>query len=150
MNEELQSSNEELETSNEELRQRTLEVHDMNLFLETVLSAIGLAVAAIDGEQRVQVWNSQARELWGLTLQETLGKHLLSLDIGLPVERLKAPLRACLTGASAREESVLEATNRRGKQFECRVTCLPRGSGDNGLSAGVIIMMEPSDNQRQT
>jgi two-component system CheB/CheR fusion protein len=114
MNEELQSSNEELETSNEELRQRALEVHDMNLFLETVLSAIGLAVAAIDGEQRVQVWNSQARELWGLTLQETLGKHLLSLDIGLPVERLKAPLRACLTGASAREESVLEATNRRG------------------------------------
>ncbi len=85
MNEELQTSNEEIETSNEQLRQRTLEVHDTNAFLERVLTAIGLAVVVLDARQRVLVWNRQARELWGLTADETVGQPLLSLDIGLRI-----------------------------------------------------------------
>jgi two-component system CheB/CheR fusion protein len=150
MNEELQSSNEEIETSNEQLRQRTLEVHDTNAFLERVLTAIGLAVVVLDARERVLVWNRQARELWGLTADETVGQPLLSLDIGLPVEQLKASLRACLSGESVREVTVLEATNRRGKAFQCNVTCLPAqangaGAGASGAGgAGVIIVMEPA------
>ena len=66
MNEELESSNEELETTNEELRSRTQEVNDVNSFVETLLSTIGLAVAVLDLSQRVRIWNSEARELWGL------------------------------------------------------------------------------------
>jgi two-component system, chemotaxis family, CheB/CheR fusion protein len=144
MNEELQSSNEELETMNEELRHRTQEVNDINDFLKTILSTIGLAVAVLDGNQRVQIWNGSARDLWGVTPEEAEDQHLLSLDIGLPVEKLKEQLRAMISGESTREEVVLEATNRRGKAFQCRVTMLPIG-GNDGRAAGVIMMMEDAD-----
>jgi two-component system CheB/CheR fusion protein len=144
MNEELQSSNEELETMNEELRHRTSELNDMNLFLETILTTMGIAVIVIDRHQRVQVWNSQARELWGLTPEETEDQHLMSLDIGLPVEQIRRELRATLAGESAREEITVPATNRRGRQFQCRVTLLPLGRDGQGI-AGTILMMEPVD-----
>lgn len=143
MNEELQSSNEELETMNEELRHRTLELNDLNTFLETILTTIGLAVAVLDRRQHVQIWNGQARELWGLAAPETEDQHLLSLDIGLPVDQLKQPLQGVLAGKSTREELVLEATNRRGRAFQCRVVCLPLGSPSNGEVSGAIVMMEP-------
>ena len=141
MNEELQSSNEELETMNEELRHRTQEVNDVNSFLETILSTIGLAVAVLDRNQRVQIWNGKARELWGVTPEEAEDEHLLSLDIGLPLDQLRAQIRDTLGGQSAREEVVLDATNRRGKPFQCRVTFLPLG-GTDGNTSGVIMMME--------
>jgi two-component system CheB/CheR fusion protein len=90
----------------------------------------------------VQIWNGQARELWGLTADEVEERHLQGLDFGLPVEKLKRQLHACLMGESQREEVVLDATNRRGTRFRCRVTCLPLdGSGDGAIS-GVIMMME--------
>ena len=143
MNEELQSSNEELETMNDELRHRTLELNDINAFLETILTTIGLAVTVLDRQQQVQLWNDQAHELWGLTPQEAEDQHLMSLDIGLPVEQLKGAVRACLAGEESRQELVLDATTRRGKPFRCRVIVLPLESSTEGNVSGVVIMMEP-------
>lgn len=128
---------------NEELRHRTLEVTDMNGFLETVLTTIGLAVVVIDSRQRVQIWNGQARQLWGLTAEEVEDEHLQSLDIGLPVENLKRQIRDTLTGKTEQEVVVLEATNRRGKAFQCRVTLLPMTSDSDGDVSGAIVLMEP-------
>ncbi len=142
MNEELQSTNEELETMNEELRHRTQEVNDVNSFLETILGTIGLAVAVLDRNQRVQIWNAKAHEMWGVTPDEAEDEHLLALDIGLPVDDLKAQLRATLAGQSGREEVTVAATNRRGRAFQCRVTLLPLGQAGDGDVSGVIMMME--------
>jgi two-component system CheB/CheR fusion protein len=142
MNEELQSSNEELETMNEELRHRTGELDDMNAILETILTTVGLAVVVVDREQRIQIWNGQARELWGLSSQEVEDQHVLSLDIGLPLENLRKQLRATLSGRSQQEELVLEATNRRGKLFQCRVRLLPLASDGDGTVSGAIMMMD--------
>jgi two-component system CheB/CheR fusion protein len=145
-NEELQSTNEELETINEELRTRTLELNDVNAFLETILSTIGVAVAVLDRHQHVQIWNGHARELWGLTPEEVGGRHVMGLDFGLPVEQLKPLLRAALAGESQREELLLDATNRRGRPFACRVTCMPLSNdGSNGTVSGVIMTMEPAE-----
>jgi two-component system CheB/CheR fusion protein len=66
----------------------------------------------------------------------------MALDIGLPVEKLRQQIKDTLAGKSEREEVVLEATNRRGKTFNCRVTFLPLGSGGDGNVAGAIMMME--------
>lgn len=128
---------------NDELRHRTLELNDINLFLETILTTIGLAVTVLNRQQQVQLWNDQAHELWGLTAQEAEDQHLMSLDIGLPVEQLKGAVRACLAGEEGRQELVLDATTRRGKPFKCRVIVLPLGSASDGSVSGVVIMMEP-------
>lgn len=127
---------------NEELRHRSEELNDVNAFLETILTTIGLAVAAVDRNQRVQIWNGNARELWGLTADEAEDENLMALDIGLPVDKLLQHIRDMLTGRSQREEVVVEATNRRGNAFTCRVTLLPLGSGGDGNVSGVIMMME--------
>jgi len=142
MNEELQSTNEELETMNDEFRHRSLEVNEINSFLETILTTIGLAVVVLDRRQHVRIWNGQAREMWGLTADEAEDQHLFALDFGLPVEKLKASIRASLAGGTEREEIVVEATNRRGKPFQCRVTLLPLGTPSNDGASGAIMMME--------
>jgi two-component system CheB/CheR fusion protein len=77
--------------------------------------------------------------------EEAEDEHLLALDIGLPMEQLREQLRATLSGASNREEVVVDATNRRGRPFHCRVTLLPLGSGGDGNTSGVIMMMEAVD-----
>jgi len=144
MNEELQSTNEELQMINEQLRRRSQELDRTNLFLGSILSSIQSGVAVVDAELRVQIWNQKAEDLWGLRAAEVVGTHLLNLDIGLPVEHLRAPLRACLAGEVSQNETVLEATNRRGKAIQCTVTCMPL-SNIAGEIQGMILIMEERD-----
>jgi two-component system CheB/CheR fusion protein len=139
-NEELQSTNEELETINDELRQRTLELNEVNAFLETILTSMGVGVAVVDRSLAVQVWNAHSSELWGLRSDEAEGESLLSLDLGLPVEKLSGALRAVLDGES-RVELRVEATNRRGHPIDCRIVALPL-SVDGGDVSGTILLME--------
>jgi two-component system, chemotaxis family, CheB/CheR fusion protein len=141
MNEELQSTNEELETINDELRQRTLELNEVNAFLETILTSMGVAVVVLDRNLTVQVWNAHSADLWGLRSDEAEGHSLLTLELGLPLDRLKTPLREVLRDGQSRVELVLDATNRRGRTIDCRVVALPL-SVDGGDVTGAILLME--------
>jgi two-component system CheB/CheR fusion protein len=150
MNEELQSTNEELETINDELRERTNELNQLNEFLETILTSLGLAVAVIDRDQRIQVWNQRAEDLWGLRQDEAVDHHLLSLDIGLPTEQLVPALRAALS-AGALQDVELEAVNRRGRSIVCQTTVMPlldgNQSSEQRVVRGAIVLMndKPAD-----
>ena len=141
MNEELQSTNEELQTINDELRQRGEELNAANAFLQSVMTSLRGGVAVVNRELRLLAWSRHAEDLWGLRMDEVSGQHLLNLDMGLPVERLRPALKACLAGDSAIEQVVLEAVNRRGKTIRCTVTCTPLMGGQNEVS-GVILLME--------
>jgi two-component system, chemotaxis family, CheB/CheR fusion protein len=143
MNEELQSTNEELETMNDELRQRTFELNDVNAFLETILTTIGLSVVVLDRQLHVQLWNGQSRELWGLSSEDVEGQHVLGLDFGLPVEQLRPMLLACLKGEEGRQQVTLDAVNRRGQAIRCKVSCMTLSPLDDGVVTGLILMMEP-------
>jgi two-component system, chemotaxis family, CheB/CheR fusion protein len=93
----------------------------------------------------VQIWNRRAEDLWGVRHDEALEHHLLSLDFGLPVERLAMPLRTVLGGGSERESAVLEAVNRRGRAIGCATTILPlrtAGGDGSGPVHGAVILME--------
>ena len=141
MNEELQSTNEELETINDELRDRTNERNQVNEFLETILTSLGLAVAVINRDQRIQVWNQRAEDLWGLRQDEVVDHHLLALDIGLPTEQLVPALRAALGGGD-RQDVELEAVNRRGRSIVCHTTVMPLLSGESDPQVrGAIVLM---------
>src|SRR5262245_33157578 len=144
MNEELESTNEELETMNEELHQRGMELNSTNAFLEAILASLPAAIV-VDRDLRVQAWNEGARDLWGLTTDEVVGQHFMNLDIGLPVEKLNAPLRSVLGDNGARELVHLDATNRRGRAIVARVELAPLHT--DGTTDGVILMMEAENAQ---
>jgi two-component system CheB/CheR fusion protein len=147
MNEELQSTNEELQTINDELRQRTDEMNDLNSFLESILTSLKSGVVVVNSEVRVQVWNEQAAELWGLRADEVEGEHLMNLDIGLPVEKLRQPIRACLAAEDWAEIGIeLDAVNRRGRAFRCQVIVTPLRGAD-GTPSGAILVMSGVDDE---
>jgi len=143
MNEELQSTNEELQTINDELNQRTDDLNQSSSFLESILSSLNDGVVVLDDELRVRAWNERARDLWGLLPQEVHGRHFMNLDIGLPVDRLRASLRGALAGDSP-AAVVVEAKDRRGRAISCRVRIAPVSAGAEGASRGVILFMETS------
>lgn len=142
MNEELQSANEELETINEELRERSNELNKANLFLESILAGLRDGVIVLDRDFQILAWNYQSEDLWGLRSDEVVGKHFLNLDIGLPVEQLRQPIRSCLAGGAV-QELALDATNRRGRKVECEVIVTPLFSVAPD-SRGVILLTQCS------
>jgi two-component system CheB/CheR fusion protein len=158
MNEELQSMNDELHLTNEELRRRTLEVGDVNAFMESVLAGLRAAVVVVDREQRVLAWNRQAEELWGVRREEVLGRHLLGLDVGLPLERLTPMLREILartpdrpvhdgaapraSGDGAVSELRLPALTRRGRTIEVRVTATPLRREGKAVAGAILVVDE--------
>jgi two-component system CheB/CheR fusion protein len=140
MNEELQSTNEELETINDELHQRTDELNDVNTFLESVLGSLAAAIVVVDRELRITAWNDAARQLWGLRSEEVQGEHLLNLDIGLPVDKLRAPIRGVLAGEGL-QALELDAVNRRGQAVQVAVRVAPLSAPGEDVR-GAIAMME--------
>src|SRR5438477_9883736 len=107
------------------MRQRTEQLDESNLFLESVLSSVDAGVAVVTPEMTVTAWNRQAADLWGLRGDEAIGSHFLNLDIGLPVEQLRNAIRDCLVGRAGTQELELAARNRRGRKLTCRITVSP-------------------------
>ena len=62
----------------------------------------------------------------------------------MPVDRLRRPLRECLAGDNSTGEITLEATNRRGRKIQCRVTCSPLLNSAREIE-GIILVMEELD-----
>jgi two-component system CheB/CheR fusion protein len=123
------------------LRSRTLDLHEVNAFLESILLSLKAAVVVLDTELEVQAWNEVATELWGLRSDEVQGQHFSNLDIGLPVDALLPLLRSVLAGEDGSHETVVAATNRRGRAIDCHVACSQLLS-PTGEVRGVIVLMD--------
>jgi two-component system CheB/CheR fusion protein len=144
MNEELHSTNDELEAMNDEQRVRADEVDRLNLFLEGILGNLGIGVVVLDAEQRVQLWNGSAADLWGLRGDEVDGRFFLGLDIGLPVEEVRGAIVAAIGDGGAASTVKAAAVDRRGRAFDCTVRALPLRARD-GSSYGAILLMSRHD-----
>ncbi|MGJ3245842.1 MAG: CheR family methyltransferase [Elainellaceae cyanobacterium] len=142
MNEELQSTNEELQTINDELRMRTEEVNQVNAFLGSILESIEAGVVVVDRHYDILTWNNKATDLWGLRADEVEGQSFFSLDIGLPIDRLRDPIRDCLSGACDRQAITLDATNRRGQSIRCQVSLTPLSGLEIQLRGAILLMEE--------
>jgi two-component system CheB/CheR fusion protein len=142
MNEELQSTNEELQTINDEVRERNDQVGELNSFLEAILTSLRGAVVMLDRDLQIHKWNQRAEDMWGLRANEVHQRNFLNLDIGLPVEQLKGPVKECLSQEAEFLELMLDGTNRRGKPIRVKVTCTQLASPGGGEPTGVILVME--------
>ncbi len=139
MNEELQSMNDELQASNHELRLRTDEVGSLNTYMDGVFASLRVGVAVVDPDLRVRVWNAWAVDAWGLRADEVVGEHLLTLDTGLPLQRVGAAVRAVLAGEG--DASLVEAAvNRRGRPLTVTVTV--SALAEAGSVTGAVVVME--------
>ncbi|MBE9199205.1 MULTISPECIES: CheR family methyltransferase [unclassified Nodularia (in: cyanobacteria)] len=142
MNEELQSTNEELQTINNELSERTTELNRTNVFLVCILKSLQTGIVVIDNSFNILVWNYMVEDLWGLRTDEVLGKSLFSLDVGLPLEQLRSPIRDSLSGKQQFQEMILDATNRRGRQIKCYLAITPLFGT---VMEGAVLMMTDVD-----
>jgi two-component system CheB/CheR fusion protein len=145
MNEELQSTNDELETMNNEQHERSTELDRVNMFLEGILTSLGVGVVVLDTNRAVQVWNGESTELWGLRPDEVEGHPFDELDIGLPVGEVQEIVAGALKRSSAGSAQV-SAVNRRGKTFVCNVRALPLITS-HGVTGGVLLLMADRDAQ---
>jgi two-component system, chemotaxis family, CheB/CheR fusion protein len=144
MNEELQSMNDELQSTNDELRERTAEIGSLNAFMESVLSSLAAAVVVVNRDMIVQVWNTEAQDLWGLRDDEAVGQHLLNLDSGLPTGELKTLLRDVLFDGNQGGERTFDAVNRRGRHVRLRVRVSPLRS-DGDTAGGALLLMDAEE-----
>ena len=81
------------------------------------------------------------RRALGVRTDEAVGLQFLTLDIGLPVDRLRPALNAVLGPEGLGQQIVLDATNRRGKTIRCEVRVAPLvGVGDS--VQGAILLMD--------
>ena len=137
-NEELQSGNEELETINEELRMRTSDLDEARSFLERVMASVAAAVVVLDTDLRVRTWNSGAEDLWGLRASEVHGQAFFGLDFGLPVGLIRETVSAAVAAGGLARQVEVAAVNRRGRKFNCAISCSPL----HGARNGVVLLME--------
>jgi two-component system CheB/CheR fusion protein len=142
LNEEQQSTNEELQAINDELRRRTDDLNEANAFLESILSSLRSAVAVVDRDLQVEVWSRRAEDMWGLRADEVIGKHLLNLEIGLPLEQLRQSIRNCLADWNPCDEMTLSATNRKGKAIQCQVSITPMHNNQHAVTGVILLMLE--------
>ena len=141
MNEELQSTNEELETINEELRRRTDELNSVNAYMDSILASLRDGVVVVDKNQNIRLWNTRAEDLWGLRYDEVVGRSLFGLDIGLPVEQLRKPLKTVAEEDGGHGEVIVPAVNRRGRNIDLRIN-LTRLVSTEKTPMGIIMFME--------
>ena len=141
LNEELHSTNEELEAANEMLRERQDQLDQAATFVESILTSMKAAMIVLDPGLLVLTWSQRAEDLWGVRSNEARAVHFSNLDIGLPVDRLLQPIRDCLNGRVELFEVTLQATNRRGRAFDCRVTLNTLRDREKSVK-GVVLLME--------
>jgi two-component system, chemotaxis family, CheB/CheR fusion protein len=146
MNEELQSMNDELQSTNDQLRERTSQVDELNAFMSSVFAGLRAGVVVVNSDLLVQVWNDQAAEQWGVRQDEAAGRHLLSLDIGLPLEQVRPLVRSLLSGDQQEATGVIPAVNRRGRPVVVHVTGTPLRYGE-AVRGAILVMQTEEDRE---
>jgi two-component system CheB/CheR fusion protein len=141
-NEELQSLNEELETMNEELERRTRELNDLTGRYAETLRLMPWPVLLVDRDEKIQLWNTAAQELFGIGSTSVVGVGVDQLPMDAEfrktlVRRCRMVLAKNKPGAMNNEQFTT-ATFDGG--FDLHFTPI---NGETGSPDGVLIMFGP-------
>jgi two-component system CheB/CheR fusion protein len=125
------------------LGERSTELDNARKFLDSLTDAVHFGMAVVDREMRLVVWNRGCEELWGLRADEAVGSALTSLDIGLPVDKVRPLIGNAFVDPDNAGELVVDAVNRRGRPTELRIVCTGFKSPSDGGVNGALLLMEP-------
>jgi two-component system CheB/CheR fusion protein len=106
-----------------------------------------MGMVVLNNRLSVQLWNGEAVNLWGISSYEVEGYFFFDLDLGLPLEQLREPVRACQNGSSDYQEIILDAVSRRGRAICCRVICTPLIVAKQ--QQGIILLMEDISHKKR-
>jgi len=134
--------NDELQAMNGELRERTTALDDVNGYFNSVLTSLQAGVVVVDDELRIRTWNRRAEDLWGLRDDEVIGRHLLTLDIGLPLEEIRPLVLAALTPGAEPQQKDVSARNRRGRDVTVRLLCTGMPQPGHAGPRGAVLVMD--------
>jgi PAS domain S-box-containing protein len=136
--EELRSEIEESERTSDELRLRTSDLAALKRLLDSVVDALGAAFV-LDEDLTIRLWSRECEELWGVHHGDVHDRRLQDIQVGLPARPLEAIVRSVMTDGEP-AEAVLDARDRHGVSFPCRVSASPL-SASGGAREGVIILV---------
>jgi two-component system, chemotaxis family, CheB/CheR fusion protein len=68
----------------------------------------------------------------------------MNLDIGLPVEQLRTPIRSVLARDAKRTEVSVDCINRRGKSIRCKIRSTPLKRGTDEVLGVILLIEEPA------
>ncbi len=137
-NEELQSLNEELETTNQELEERTKELDQVNTVYVQILEEMRLPVMVVNGERRIEFWNSMALRLFGFRSKPPVDLHLEQLP--LPESQRTMIVRR-LTAVLIKHTPVIarnQAIGQNGRRFDVHFSAVPH----DDHSSKILVMFE--------
>lgn len=124
VNEEMESVNEELKATNEELNSRIADLNVLKHHHEMVLNSIDPSIIVTDSDLLVKTWNAAAADMLGCEEDEIVGRSLMNLDIGIPLERMADQFRDVIrTGKPA--DDTLEYIDCWGKRTMVDVSMNP-------------------------
>jgi two-component system CheB/CheR fusion protein len=145
--EELQKSYRILRAANDKLLERNTDCHREKVLLNDALHSLPTAVAVVNCQGVIEVWNKKAAELWGLRAEDVEHLDFFALDFGLPVEQLQQTMEACWKGDPGRHSLRLASTNGESKRFHCQITCAPIVGTGNEVRGVVLMMTEQTQTQ---
>ncbi len=145
-NEELQSLNEELENMNEELERRSRELNELTGRYAETLRRMPWPVLLVDREEKIQLWNSAARRLFGVGATSVVGVGVDHLPV--EAELRKNLIRRCRMVLAKNKPSVLRGeefkTASYNGTFDLHFTPI---SKDAGQLDGVLVMFGPQNSE---
>jgi two-component system CheB/CheR fusion protein len=145
-NEELQSLNEELETTNQELEERTKNIDELNTLYSQTLEKIRIPVLLLNGEGRIEFWNSMALKLFGFKSKPPVELQVEQLP--LPEELRNLIIRRYRSVLLKKESSVVRHQSIPGR-FKWPVNIHFSMLSHDGRGDRVLIMFEAFDVQVQ-
>ncbi|MDB5366958.1 MAG: putative methyltransferase, chemotaxis regulator [Rhodospirillales bacterium] len=148
INEGLHTSNEELQSANEDLRASTEAASEYRRYSESILRSIDAGIVVLDMHLNVSSWNRWSENAWGLRGDEVVGAPFLTLEIGLPVSKLRGDLQTVLREDQRAVVRELEAIDRRGRRMAVRVTVSPLVFDVDQVHGLVVIVEDMSERRR--
>ena len=116
--------------------ERTAELHQVSEAFETLIAASPVAIIALDGARRVEIWNPEAEHLFGLRRMDARGKRLLDL----PLTWSSPDMLDALLDIPGNNHVSLSVRTQDGRSLDASIWSAPY-TAHNGAPTGRVLLV---------